>query len=84
MRHNPILDELYAAREKLLADAGGDVHKYLEGVREREAASGLLVKTAQITDENRSTGSGFICGEKPQMTRSPNKSVNPIGDLGVI
>ncbi|NOY41831.1 MAG: hypothetical protein GXP26_08350 [Planctomycetes bacterium] len=44
MAHNPILEELYAAREKLLADAGGDVHKFLEGVREREAASGQLLK----------------------------------------
>lgn len=43
MTDNPILDELYAAREKLLADAGGDVHKYLEGVRERERASGRLL-----------------------------------------
>ena len=40
MNRNPILDEVYAAREKLLADAGGDIHKYLEGVRQREAASG--------------------------------------------
>ena len=44
MNRNPILDELYAAREKLLADAGGDIHKYLEGVRQREAASGRLLQ----------------------------------------
>ena len=44
MAHNPILEELYAIREKLLADAGGDIHKYLAGVREREAASGRLLK----------------------------------------
>lgn len=44
MARNPILEELYAAREKLLADAGGDVHKFLEGVRERESASGRLLK----------------------------------------
>ena len=43
MTTNPILEELYAAREKLLADAGGDAHKYLEGVRERERASGRLL-----------------------------------------
>lgn len=43
MTRNPILDELYAAREKLLADAGGDGHKFLEGVRERERASGRLL-----------------------------------------
>ena len=42
MQDNPILEEIYAAREKLLADAGGDVHRYLEGVRRREQASGLL------------------------------------------
>ena len=42
MPDNPILEEIYAAREKLLADAGGDVHRYLEGVRKREQASGLL------------------------------------------
>ena len=42
MPANPILDELYAAREQLLADAGGDVRRYLEGVRRREAASGRL------------------------------------------
>lgn len=40
---NPILDELHAAREQLLAEAGGDIHRYLEGVREREAASGRLL-----------------------------------------
>lgn len=43
MTHNPILEELYAIREQLLADAGGDIQKYLSGVREREAASGRLL-----------------------------------------
>ena len=43
MNRNPILEELYAAREKLLDDAGGDIHQYLEGVRQREAASGRLL-----------------------------------------
>jgi len=44
MIRNPILDELYAARAKLLADADGDVRKYLEGVRKRELESGHLLK----------------------------------------
>jgi hypothetical protein len=44
MTSNPILEELYAIREKLLADAGGDVQEYLAGVRERELASGRLLK----------------------------------------
>ena len=45
MTPNPILEELYAIREKLLADAGGDLQKYLAGVREREAASGRLLNS---------------------------------------
>jgi hypothetical protein len=44
MSHNPILDELYAIRERLLADAGGDIQKFLAGVRAREAASGRLLR----------------------------------------
>lgn len=36
---NPILDELYAARHKLLTDAGGDLHRYVEGARQRALAS---------------------------------------------
>ncbi len=50
MTSNPILEELYAARDKLLADAGGDASKYLEGVRKRERKSGrLLSAEAQRT-----------------------------------
>jgi len=51
MTHNPILEELYAIRERLMADA--DIQKYLAGVREREAASGRLLdqgKSVSITD----------------------------------
>ncbi len=47
MTRNPVLEELYAAREKLLADAGGDAHKYLEGVRERERASGRVLSAEE-------------------------------------
>ncbi len=42
MTHNPILDELYAIRQRLLADAGGDIQEFLSGIREREASSGRL------------------------------------------
>jgi hypothetical protein len=48
MSHNPILEELYAARRKLLADVGGDAHKYLEGVRTRESASGRLLSAEEL------------------------------------
>ena len=50
MTKNPILDELYAAREQLLADAGGDVSRYLAGVRERERASGRLLTAEQLEE----------------------------------
>ena len=39
MTKNPILDELYAAREKLLTDAGGDLDQLVAGIRERQARS---------------------------------------------
>ncbi|MBC6417904.1 MAG: hypothetical protein GDA44_03480 [Prochloron sp. SP5CPC1] len=32
---NPILDELHTARQKLLADAGGNLHRYVEDVPPR-------------------------------------------------
>lgn len=53
MPTNPILEEIYAAREKLLADAGGDVKRYLQGVREREQASGRLIDVSQQSAKHR-------------------------------
>jgi hypothetical protein len=40
MSTNPILDELHATRVKLLAAAGGDLHRYVKEARERALASG--------------------------------------------
>jgi len=40
MSANPILDELHATRAKLLAEAGGDLHRYVQEARERALASG--------------------------------------------
>jgi hypothetical protein len=60
MTHNPILEELYAIREQLLADADGDIRKYLAGVRDREAASGRLLgqRTGEVSvpDSNLNDG----------------------------
>ena len=56
MKQNPILEELYAIREKLLEGAGGDVKKYLRGVREREAASGRLLPPAGQHCNHQETG----------------------------
>jgi len=50
MTSNPILQQLYAAREQLLAAAGGDAKKYLAGVREREVKSGRLTSLTEQAD----------------------------------
>ena len=56
MTKNPILDELHAARDKLLTDAGGDLDQLVAGIRAREAKSGhkvvsVPVGSSQITKE---------------------------------
>ena len=43
MATNPILDELHATRRKLLAEAGGDLHRYVEEARKRTLASGRTI-----------------------------------------
>lgn len=48
MTRNPILEELYAAREQLLAEAGGNASEYLKGVRERERASKRLLSEDEL------------------------------------
>jgi hypothetical protein len=73
MSQNPILNELYAIRERLLADAGGDLQKFLAGVREREAASGRLLrereKTASKPDPSLTDG----CGGPPARAAEPGR-----------
>lgn len=55
MSHNPILDELHAAREQLLAAAGGDIHRYVEEAKRRTLASGRVIAepTGRDTRGNR-------------------------------
>jgi len=45
MPRNPILEEIYAARDKLLADCNGDVHAYVQEARQRALASGRPIAT---------------------------------------
>ncbi len=40
MTSNPILDEIHATREKLLAEHDGDLHAYVEAARKRALESG--------------------------------------------
>jgi hypothetical protein len=49
---NEILDEIYAARETLLAQHGGDVHAYVESARKRALASGRLLAGVSPTTTN--------------------------------
>jgi hypothetical protein len=40
MSKNPILDELHATREKLLAESGGTIEGLMDRLRKEQAASG--------------------------------------------
>ena len=42
---NPILEEIYSAREKLLMDFKGDIHAYIQDARLRALASGRPIAT---------------------------------------
>jgi hypothetical protein len=56
MTRNPILDELYAIRERLFADAGGDLRRFLAGIRDREAASGRLLEQKEEREAEAALG----------------------------
>jgi hypothetical protein len=47
---NPILEELYATRQQLLAECQGDVHAYVLAARERALASGRAIATPRPRD----------------------------------
>jgi hypothetical protein len=66
MTQNPILDEVYAIRERLLADAGGDLEKFLADVRDREAASGRLLGQGEV----REAGPSLTDPRRAFMTRA--------------
>ena len=53
MSRNPILEEIYAAREKLLADCGGDLHAYIQSARERALASGRPIAAPKQTPQSK-------------------------------
>jgi len=53
MGANPILDEIRAAREKLLADAGGNLKRLVAQMEERQAKSGRKVIKGRVGDGNK-------------------------------
>lgn len=53
MSTNPILDEIHATRERLLADDNGDLHAYVEAARKRALESGrTLIPPKRFLPEN--------------------------------
>ena len=63
MPRNPILEEIYAARDKLLADCNGDVHAYVEEARQRALASGRPIATPKQRTK-RCTGAADLVASK--------------------
>ena len=54
MAKNEILDELHAARAKLLEDAGGDLKRYIREADERLKAAGRpIAKLPKTTQQRR-------------------------------
>ena len=50
MTTNPILDEIHATRQELLAEHNGDLHAYVEAARKRAMESGRpIVQPKQRT-----------------------------------
>jgi len=70
MARNEILDEIYAAREALLAEHGGDVHAYIEAARKRALESGRLVATPKQRT-NRCTTAAKADASTPENKSSP-------------
>ena len=51
MTSNPILDEIHATRQALLAEHNGDLHAYVEAARNRAITSGRpIVQPKQRTN----------------------------------
>ena len=76
---DPIVAEIHAIRQEMLAEAGGDIDKLMEGVIERQRQSSHRVITtpfkerrakAAVLDESRSSDTGF---------RDPDIRRNEIG-----
>ena len=61
MTSNPILDEIHATREQLLAEHGGDLHAYVEAARKRALASGRpICQPKQRTNLGLETAEGDV------------------------
>jgi len=68
MTSNPILDEIHAIREKLLAEHGGDLHAYIEAARKRALESGRPIHQPELRSKD--------CTEAEGRPRSGGSSVS--------
>ncbi|MBL8872237.1 MAG: hypothetical protein JNK90_20860 [Planctomycetaceae bacterium] len=58
MTSNPILDEIHAIREKLLAEHAGDLHAYVESARKRALESGRPIYQPKQRTKDRTEPDG--------------------------
>ena len=70
MTHNAILDELHAARRKILADCNGDTAAYLRDAQARLEASGRPISQRKQRTI-RSTGAVKSSGTEVESLSSP-------------
>lgn len=70
MTHNAILDELHAARRKILADCNGDTAAYLRNAQARLEASGRPISQRKQRTI-RSTGAVKSSGTEVESLSSP-------------
>lgn len=54
MARNEVLEEIYKAREQILAEHGGDVHAYVKSARERFLKSGRPIAKPKSEPEQES------------------------------
>lgn len=62
MARNEVLEEIYKAREQLLAEHGGDVHAYVKSARERLLKSGrpIAKPSSETEQKNGSVNPGDV------------------------
>ncbi len=69
---NPILDELHAVREKMLADAGGTIEGLVAKIQADQMASGRTIRKSRRT---------IRCTEAAKSSDLPVESQpSPLGD----
>lgn len=70
MTKQPILDELHAIREQMLADAGGSLAVLIERLRSDQSKSGREIRKTRITKDSTGVADNVATdGESSPATR---------------